>query len=149
MEIQSLLFVGRRNAARSIMAETCFNGLGVPGWRAFSAGWETRDSVDRQAIAVLAGAGHATDTLYSKPVAIFTQPGAPSIRVCIFLDEVMPADVENYPAAREHWNIPDPSRRPDRRQACSEALDAISARIAELILSGRLMRYGRRLARAM
>ncbi len=110
MKIKSVLFVGRRNAARSVMAETCFNAAGIPGWRAFSAGWQTQNSIDTQAIRTLAANGFETDTLSSKPVAIFLQEGAPEIDLCVFLDEDLPPDVQNYPAARESWKIPDPSR---------------------------------------
>lgn len=138
MKIKSVLFVGRRNAARSVMAETCFNGAGIPGWRAFSAGWQTQNSIDTQAIRTLAANGFETDTLSSKPVAIFLQEGAPEIDLCVFLDEDLPPDVQNYPAARESWKIPDPSREANQRPAYQMTLDAIMARISTLVISGKL-----------
>jgi len=138
MEPKSLLFVGRRNAARSIMAETCFNTAGLDGWRAFSAGWECETRVDRNALAVLSARGYETDRLYSKPVAIFRQAGAPRIDYCVFLDSPVPPDVEDTPAPREYWKVADPARRPDRRAACEEAFGEISARVRELLASGRL-----------
>ncbi len=138
MKIKSVLFVGRRNAARSVMAETCFNAAGIPGWRAFSAGWQTQNSIDAHAIRTLAANGFETDTLSSKPVAIFLQEGAPEIDLCVFLDEDLPPDVQNYPAARESWKIPDPSREADQRPAYQMALDAIVARISTLVISGKL-----------
>jgi arsenate reductase len=138
MEIKSVLFVGRRNAARSVMAETCFNASGLPGWRAFSAGWQTQMSIDRHAIRTLEANGFETDTLSSKPVAIFLQEGAPEIDLCVFLDEDLPPDVENYPAAREYWMIPDPSRAKDARFAYQQAMEAIMARISAMVTSGKL-----------
>ncbi|MCU0790469.1 MAG: hypothetical protein MUE79_05375 [Nitratireductor sp.] len=138
MEIKSVLFVGRRNAARSVMAETCFNAAGVPGWRAFSAGWQTQHSIDRHTIRTLAANGFETDTLSSKPVMIFLQAGAPAINLCVFLDEDLPPDVENYPAAREYWKIPDPSQTSDASAAYQTTLDAIMARISTLVISGKL-----------
>ncbi len=138
MKIRSILFVGRRNAARSVMAETCFNAAGIPGWRAFSAGWQTQNGIDAHAIRVLAANGFETDTLSSKPVAIFLQEGAPEIDLCVFLDEDLPPDVQNYPAARESWKISDPSREADQRPAYQMALDLIMARISALVISGKL-----------
>ena len=138
MQIRSVLFVGRRNAARSVMAETCFNAAESPGWRAFSAGWQTEHSVDRTAVKTLAANGFPTDTLSSKPVAIFLQAGAPAIDLCVFMDEDLPPDVGNYPAAREYWKIPDPSKAGDLKSAHQEALKAIMERISMLVISGRL-----------
>jgi protein-tyrosine-phosphatase len=138
MQIRSVLFVGRRNAARSVMAETCFNAAEIPGWRAFSAGWQTEHSVDRTAVKTLAANGFETDTLSSKPVAIFLQDGAPAIDLCVFMDEDLPPDVGNYPAAREYWKIPDPSRDGDLKSAYQEALKTIMERISMLVISGRL-----------
>lgn len=148
MEINSLLFVGRRNAARSIMAETCFNAAGFTGWRAFSAGWQTQHRVDRLAISVLASQGFETDSLSSKPVAIFRQAGAPAIHRCIFLDDLLPPDVEDYPGPREYWRIEDPSAAADRRAAYEAALAEVCERVGELVLSGRLIPRSPPLARA-
>ena len=138
MQIRSVLFVGRRNAARSVMAETCFNAAEIPGWRAFSAGWQTQHSVDRNTVRTLAANGFPTDTLSSKPVAIFLQAGAPVIDLCVFMDEDLPPDVGNYPAAREYWKIPDPSKAEDLKAAHQQALETIMERISMLVISGRL-----------
>lgn len=138
MDVSSILFIGRRNAARSIMAGTCFNAAGVSGSRAFSAGWQTLSSVDRLAISVLAARGFETDSLYSKPVAIFRQSGAPAIHRCIFMDDTLPPDVEDYPAVREYWRIADPSAAPERRPAYEAALREIRGKVGELVLSGKL-----------
>jgi len=138
MEIRSVLFVGRRNAARSVMAETCFNAAEIPGWRAFSAGWQTEHSVDRTAVKTLAVNGFPTDTLSSKPVAIFLQAGAPEIDLCVFMDEDLPPDVGNYPAARQYWKIPDPSRAKDVKAAHQKALESIMEKISMLVISGTL-----------
>lgn len=138
MEPKSVLFVGRRNAARSIMAETSFNAAAAAGWRAFSAGWECETRVDRNALAVLSSKGYETDRLYSKPAAIFRQAGAPRIDYCVFLDSPVPPDVEDTPAPREYWTVADPARRADRRAACEEAFAEIAGKVRELLGSGRL-----------
>lgn len=138
MRIRSALFVGRRNAARSIMAESCFNAAAIPSWRAFSAGWQPEGRTDARTLRALERAGFPTDTFEPKPMAVFRQAGAPLIDLCVFLDDILPADVESYPARREYWRIPDPSARRDAERAYLEALDMVTARIGDLILSGRL-----------
>ncbi len=138
MNIRSVLFVGRRNAARSLMAETCFNAASIHGWRAFSAGWQTEHTIDRNAIRALRAKGFPTDSLSSKPVSIFRQPGAPVIQLCVFMDVDLPKDVSDYPAQREHWHISDPHGLPDVKAAYDSALEEITRRISGMILSGRL-----------
>ncbi|GIL00506.1 MAG: hypothetical protein BroJett030_04050 [Alphaproteobacteria bacterium] len=138
MQIRSVLFVGRRNAARSIMAESCFNAAAIPGWRAFSAGWQPEAKADARALRLLEQGGFPADGLLPKPVAIFRQPGAPQIDLSVFLDAELPSDVAAYPGLREFWRVPDPSGGADPNPAYREALDAIATRIGELILSGRL-----------
>ena len=88
MHIHSVLFIGRRNAARSIMAEACFNSASIIGWRAFSAGWQSQSGVDHLALKVLDQHGFPVDALYSKPDDIFRQAGAPDVDLCIFLDDM-------------------------------------------------------------
>ena len=138
MRIRSVLFVGRRNAARSIMAESCFNAVAIPIWRAFSAGWQPEEKPDAGALRALARAGFPTDSFGPKPMAIFRQAGAPLIDLCIFLDDELPPDADSYPGKREYWRIPDPAGRADDEAAYREVLDMVTARIGELILSGRL-----------
>lgn len=138
MDIRSVLFVGRRNAARSIMAESCFNAAAIPAWRAFSAGWQPEERADTKALRVLAQAGFPTNSFGPKPMAIFRQPGAPQIDLCIFLDAELPDDVDLYPGAREFWRIADPRSARNVDQAYRQALDTVATRIGELILSGRL-----------
>ena len=142
MRIRSVLFVGRRNAARSIMAESCFNAAAIPTWRAFSAGWQPEEKADAKALRALAQGGFPADAFGPKPIAIFRQPGAPQIDLCIFLDAELPADIGSYPASREYWRIPDPSRGRRADHTYRSALDSVTARIGELILSGRLFSEG-------
>lgn len=140
MHIRSLLFIGRRNAARSIMAEACFNTAGVTGWRAFSAGWQTEHEVDKATLRTLSTQGFPTDALYSKPVDIFLQEGAPQIDLCVFMDSDLPPDADNYPGEAEHWRIANPFSKRRVPSAYEEALGLVTTRISDLILSGRLFR---------
>lgn len=138
--MQSILFVGRRNSARSIMAETCFNAAAVPGWRAFSAGWQPQLEIDRGALKVLSRNGFSTDGLSSKPIQIFGQTGAPEIHLCVFLDESLPADAARYPGEHMHWSLPDPSAglKTERGSRYETALSVVTVRVSELVFSGRL-----------
>jgi protein-tyrosine-phosphatase len=139
MHIRSLLFVGRRNAARSIMAESCFNAAAILGWRAFSAGWQSQESVDSLTKRTLASQGFPVDALYSKPVDIFRQAGAPKIELCVFLDDRLPTDADLYPGSKEYWRIGDPCGKKNGETAYSKALGIVTARISGLILSGKLL----------
>ena len=136
MHIRSVLFVGRRNAARSVMAEICFNAAALPGWRAFSAGWQPADEVDRHAIKALAAEGFPVDAVTPKPIDIFLQPGAPRVDLCVFLDRHLPSDIASYPAVRQFWQIADPSK--GGPAAYRDTLTEITGRMSELILSGKL-----------
>ncbi|MEC9343509.1 MAG: hypothetical protein VYD64_06655 [Pseudomonadota bacterium] len=138
MRIRSVLFVGRRNAARSVMAEICLNAAALPAWRAFSAGWQPEGRVDRQALRVLAEGGFPVDAVTPKPIGIFLQPGAPRVDLCVFLDTELPDDIAGYPAVREFWQIDDPGRDGADIAAYRRALSAITGRVSDLILSGRL-----------
>ncbi|MGI9400355.1 MAG: low molecular weight phosphatase family protein [Rhizobiaceae bacterium] len=139
MHIHSVLFIGRRNAARSIMAEACFNSASIIGWRAFSAGWQSQAGVDRLALNVLDRHGFPTDALYSKPDDIFRQTGAPDVDLCIFLDDLLPSNVSQYPGVKEYWRIGDPHGTEDLKQAYEDALGLIMAKTSGLILSGKLV----------
>jgi protein-tyrosine-phosphatase len=134
MNIRSVLFVGRRNAARSVMAEICFNAAELPAWRAFSAGWQPAAG----ALRALAKGGFPVDSVTPKPIGIFLQPGAPKVDLCIFLDTELPANISAYPASREFWQVPDPNRGAAGHAAYRDTLAAITSRMSELILSGRL-----------
>ena len=138
MHIRSVLFVGRRNAARSVMAEICFNAVELPSWRAFSAGWQPAERVDRHALRALSDGGFPADTVTPKPIGIFLQPGAPRVDLCVFLDNELPADIAAYPAMREFWRIDDPSHGARGPGAYRDALMTITGRLSEMILSGRL-----------
>jgi len=140
--MRSVLFTGRRNAARSVMAETCFNAAMIPGWRAFSGGWQPQMEIDPLALKVLAANGFPVDSLSSKPVEIFTQTGAPAVDLCVFLDVHLPDDAEGYPGEHLHWSVPDPSNGEAGKAGYEAALTLITARISTLILSGRLLGKG-------
>lgn len=140
--MRSVLFAGRRNAASSVMAETCFNAAAIPGWRAFSGGWQPQLEIDPLALRVLSANGFPVDSLSSKPVEIFTQAGAPAIDLCVFLDEELPDDASSYPGEHAHWSVPDPGGTVKTRASYEFSLTLVTARISTLILSGRL--FGRR-----
>ena len=142
MPVRSVLFVGRRNAARSVIAESCFNAAQIAGWRAFSAGWQISGAVDRHALAVLAKNGFPVDSLSPKPIDIFRQPGAPQIDLVAFLDEVLPPEVAAFPCPCEYWRIPDPFAAADPRITYKATLDLIVQRIALNHAKGRFASIG-------
>ncbi|MEZ5871350.1 MAG: hypothetical protein R3D32_05810 [Nitratireductor sp.] len=135
MQTRSVLFAGRRNAARSVIAEACFNAAEIPGWRAFSAGWATADKVDQSAIRVLRENRLPVEGLQPKSIELFALAGAPQIDLCIHLDMNAP----EFELAGNHrklcWHVPDPKDDPSPK-AYAKVLDLVGHAIAGLIVSG-------------
>jgi protein-tyrosine-phosphatase len=65
-KVYNVLFLSRRNSARSLMAELVLNRHGRGKFCAFSAGVEPSPNVDPIALDVLRQAGYATDGLQPK-----------------------------------------------------------------------------------
>jgi protein-tyrosine-phosphatase len=73
----SLLFISRRNSARSLMAEAVVNRLGKGRFRAISAGVEPAEEADPLAVDAMQAVGYGTDELRPKHWRQFTEPDAP------------------------------------------------------------------------
>ena len=72
----SVLFISRRNSARSLMAEAVVNRRDQARFRAFSAAVGPTNDPDPLAIEVLERAGYPTKTLRPKLWRKFTGPDA-------------------------------------------------------------------------
>ena len=141
MQPRSILFAGRRNAARSLIAESCFNAADVAGWRAFSAGWSPCESADGHALAVLRDNGLPSEGLQPKAMELFCLAGAPQIDLCVFLDANAPEIALPDHSRSICWHIPDPQSDPSPN-AYARVLDLIGHGIAGLIISGEIeLRY--------
>jgi protein-tyrosine-phosphatase len=106
-----VLFISRRNSARSLMAEAVVNRHGKGSFQAFSAGVEPTDAADPVALEVLEQAGYPTEGLRPKHWSEFGRPDAPQFDFVFTLSAT--ASRENFPdwpgkPASAHWRYPDP-----------------------------------------
>ena len=109
----NVLFISRRNSARSLMAEAVVNRHGGNNFRAFSAGVEPAGEIDPVAVDVLAQGGYSTQGLRPKHWREFNHPGAPPFDFVFTLSAT--ASREAFPdwpgkPASSHWRYPDPLR---------------------------------------
>ncbi|MFZ1814991.1 MAG: hypothetical protein WBO55_12955 [Rhizobiaceae bacterium] len=133
MATRSILFVGKRNAARSLMAEAAFNAIGMTGWRAFSAGTRPSASPDRHALKALRKWGLPHDGLEPKPHSVFRLSGGP----CVDLEIHFAHDqlIERGSLSILAWEISDPAQS-GTLQAYHNSLDRICHEIGKLLFSG-------------
>ncbi len=112
-----VLFLGKRNAARTILAEAVTRAWAAGQIEAFSAGTDPAGSVDRLALEVLAGMGLSTGGLRSKAVWEFDQPDAPAIDLVIALcDESGACPAWPGHRAAACWRIADPAATQGTKQ---------------------------------
>jgi protein-tyrosine-phosphatase len=107
----NVLFLGKRNAVRSIMAEGLMNHLCASRFRAFSAGTRPAGTIHPQAIKALQHWGIPTDTLRSKSVAELLAAGVPPLDFVITVcDRSVGESHPQWPGqpVTAHWDVPDP-----------------------------------------
>ena len=105
-----VLFISRRNSARSLMAEGVVNRHGKGNFQAFSAGVEPTDTADPVALEVLEQAGYSTQDLRPKHWSEFGRPDAPQFDFVFTLSAT--ASREKFPdrpgkPASAHWRYSD------------------------------------------
>jgi arsenate reductase len=106
-----MLFISRRNSARSIMAEAVVIRHGMGRFTGFSAGVEPAENVDPMTLQVLQHAGYPTEDLRPKHWLVFTERNPPVFDFVFTLSDT--ASKEAFPdwpgkPASAHWRYPDP-----------------------------------------
>ena len=107
-----VLFISRRNSARSLMAEAVVNHLGKGRFRAYSAGVEPPGEIDPLAVRAMQTAGYPTEGLLPKHWRLFTGPDAPVLDFVFTLSDTASRDAfPEWPGkpASSHWRYPDPT----------------------------------------
>lgn len=110
-KIFRVLFLSRRNSARSIMAEAVLNGLKNPNFVAYSAGIEPAADIDLETLELLQQAGLSTDGLYPKHFSQFGVEGARELDFVFTLhDEQAGEPMPQWPGVpvTAHWQSSDP-----------------------------------------
>lgn len=82
-----VLFISRRNSARSLIAEAVVNRHGMGRFRAFSAGVEPTHEVDKATIELLEKCGYVTTGLRPKHWSEFTHTDAPQFDFAFTLSD--------------------------------------------------------------
>lgn len=106
-----VLFISRRNSARSLIAEAVVNRHGKGRFRAFSAGVEPTHEVDKATIELLEKCGYVTTGLRPKHWSEFTHTDAPQFDFVFTLSDTASKDkFPEWPGkpASSHWRYPDP-----------------------------------------
>lgn len=112
----NVLFLGPRNAARSVMAEAITNRLGAGRFCAFSGGWSPEGRVHPYALDVLRMQNYALDGVRCKSwyefARSFARPQAPDIDFVFSLcDTAFNVSAPTWPGQPvvAHWRIADPA----------------------------------------
>ena len=127
-----ILFISRRNSARSLMAEAVVSKMGGGRFKAYSAGVEPTAEIDPVALEVLRQTGYPTDSLHPKHWREFVAPDAPVLDFIFTLSATAAAksfpDWPSKPVAAL-WRYPDPVKAEgedwQRRRAYSKVLSAL------------------------
>ena len=109
----NVLFLCTGNSARSIMAETILNRLGLGKFKAYSAGSYPKGKVNPHALAVLRKSNFDVSKLRSKSWDEFAAPGAPKLDFVFTVcddaaKEVCP--IWSGQPMSAHWGLPDPAK---------------------------------------
>lgn len=135
-----VLFLSRRNSARSMMAEAIMNHIGKPHFVAYSAGTEPADRADPETLEVLENAGLAVDGLHPKHYREFGLEGARDLDFVFTLnDDAAGEPMPEWPGVpvTAHWDSSDPVQKEGepwrRKQAFSRAMMELDRRLKVFI----------------
>lgn len=137
----NVLILCTHNSARSVLSEGMLNHLaGKLGKdvRAYSAGSAPSGRINPYALQALTDAGVSTEGYSSKSWDVFTESGAPEMRIVITVCDSAAAETCPYwpgSPVSVHWGYPDPSNapEPDRKTAFELTRQAIGYRMLQLL----------------
>jgi arsenate reductase len=107
----NVLFLSRRNSARSILAEAVLNKLGKARFKGYSAAVAPASAIDAHVIELLQSNGLAVPAMPPKHYSEFTKPDAPALDFVFTLSDTAagepPPQWPGLPVTA-HWSSPDP-----------------------------------------
>lgn len=108
----NVLFLCTHNSARSVIAESVINRLGLGKFKGFSAGSEPRGTIHPYTLDLLKQLNYPIENLRSKPWDEFAAPGAPALDfVFTVCDDAANEVCPVWPGQpmTAHWGLADPS----------------------------------------
>lgn len=133
----NVLFLCRRNSARSVIAECVMNRLGMGRFKGFSAGSHPEGTIHPYVLDLLRQLNYDTSTLRSKSWDEFASPGASEMDFVFTVcdgtaNEVCPVWPGRLMTA--HWGLPDPvaarGTESERRFAFADAHRMLYQRVS-------------------
>lgn len=133
----NVLFLCTGNSARSIMAESILNQMGLGRFTGFSAGSQPAGIVNPRALALLERNHFRTEGLRSKNWDEFAAPGAPEMDFVLTVCDKAAGEVcpvwPGQPLSA-HWGVPDPvaasGSEADVSRAFADAFMVLNRRIS-------------------
>lgn len=110
-KIYRVLFLSRRNSARSLMAEAALNRLGKGKFKAYSAGVEPVTEIEPETLELLAAEGYDTSAMKPKHFAEFAAATAEPLDLVFTLSDTAAGEpLPEWPGlpVTAHWSSPDP-----------------------------------------
>jgi protein-tyrosine-phosphatase len=131
-----VLFLSRRNSARSLIAEAFLNKAGRGRFRAYSAGVEPAAAAEANTLDILRMAGFSTDGLKPKHYSDFAGPSAQNLDFVFTLCDMAAGEkMPEWPGqpVSAHWASSDPVLSKgelwEQKQAFSRSLAELERRL--------------------
>ena len=109
--VYNVLFLSRRNSARSILAEAVLNRDGKGRFRAYSAAVDPARLIDPHVTELMQAYGLAQGDARPKHYSEFTEPGSPVLDFVFTLSDTAAGEpLPSWPGqpVTAHWSSPDP-----------------------------------------
>lgn len=127
--IRNLLFLGRKNAGPTLIAEAILRKKAGEWYEVFSAGVEAIEIPDPNVMGLLAARSFDTDLLWSKSVESLLESGAPRIDLIITLGDTASLGMPAFFGCplHAHWNLPRGLDAERLFDALAERIDAFAS----------------------
>jgi arsenate reductase len=139
--VYRVLFLSRRNSARSLMAEAVLNRIGKGKFEAFSAGVEPGSKIEPETLDLLQAQGYDTAAMKPKHFAEFAASTAEPLDLVFTLSDTAAGEkLPEWPGlpVTAHWSSPDPVRAQkdtdwERKQEFARTMQELERRLGAFI----------------